>query len=221
MHIPDGFLSPGVAVAAYGVSVAVCAVAVKRAESAPDGRRVPLMGMCAAFIFAAQTLNFPVAAGTSGHFVGSVFGAILLGPLNACLVMAVVLLVQCLLFADGGITALGANVLNMGIAGTFSGWLIYATLRRLLPSGRGALLAASFIASWAGVVAVSALCALELALSDTVALSVGFPAMVGVHAVIGIGEGLITVAAVSTLIAARPGLLGERVAFTHTGEARG
>ena len=136
MHIPDGFLSAPVYVAGFAVSGAVCAVAVARANRRLGEREVPLLGMTAAFIFAAQMLNFPVAGGTSGHFLGATLAAVLLGPLNACLVMAIVLLIQCLGFADGGLTTLGANLFNMGIVGAVGGWLLFRALRAILPRSR-------------------------------------------------------------------------------------
>ena len=117
MHIPDGFLSPEVALACAVPAAAAVTYGVRRAGVELDERRVPLLGVTAAFVFAAQMLNFPVAGGTSGHFLGAALAAILLGPWLACLVMAVVLFAQAFVFADGGITALGANVLNMGVLG--------------------------------------------------------------------------------------------------------
>src|SRR5690349_18460273 len=117
MHIPDGFLDPQVAVATGVVAGGAVAVGLRKAEASFDERSAPLLGVTAAFVFAAQMLNFPVAGGTSGHFLGAALATVLLRPWLACLVLAVVLLVQALLFADGGITALGANVLNMGVIG--------------------------------------------------------------------------------------------------------
>jgi cobalt/nickel transport system permease protein len=207
MHIPDGFLSAPVYVAGYAVSGAVCAVAVARANRNLGEKEVPLLGMTAAFIFAVQMLNFPVAGGTSGHFLGATLAAVLLGPLNACLVMAVVLTIQCLGFADGGLTALGANLFNMGIIGAIGGWLLFRGLRGVLPKSRWAFLAAAAAASWAAVVVASAICAGELAWSGTSPLQVALPAMAGVHALIGIGEAIITAAVLSSVLAVRPDLV--------------
>jgi cobalt/nickel transport system permease protein len=207
MHIPDGFLSAPVYAAGCAVSGAVCALAVARANRNLGEREVPLLGMTAAFVFAVQMLNFPVAGGTSGHFLGSTFAAVLLGPLNACLVMAVVLLIQCLGFGDGGLTALGANLFNMGIVGAIGGWLLFRALRAILPRSRWGFLASAGAASWAAVVIASAICAGELAASGTYPLRVALPAMAGVHALIGIGEAVITVAALSSVLAVRPDLI--------------
>jgi cobalt/nickel transport system permease protein len=160
----------------------------------------------AAFVFAAQMLNFPVAGGTSGHFLGAALAAVLLGPWLACVVLAVVLLVQAFLFADGGITALGANVLNMGVIGGLGAGLLLAAARRVLPRTRTAFLAATAVAAWASVVLGAAACAVQLAISGTVGLGTVLPAMVGVHMLIGVGEAVITVAAVSAVLATRPDL---------------
>jgi cobalt/nickel transport system permease protein len=204
MHIPDGFLSPEVAAACALPAVAAVAVGIRRANVELDERRVPLLGVTAAFVFAAQMLNFPVAGGTSGHFMGAALAALLLGPWLACVVLAVVLGVQALLFADGGITALGANVLNMGVLGALLVGAIAQAARRAAP---GAILAISAAGAWLAVMAGAGATAVELALSGTVPLGTVLPAMLGVHAVIGIGEAVITAAAVSAVLATRPDLL--------------
>jgi cobalt/nickel transport system permease protein len=207
MHIPDGFLSAPVYLAGYAVSGAVCAVAAVRANRRLGEREVPLLGMTAAFIFAAQMLNFPVAGGTSGHFLGATLAAVLLGPLNACLVMAIVLLIQCLGFADGGLTALGANLFNMGIIGAVGGWLLFRALQAVLPRSRWGFLAAAAAASWTAVVVAAVFCAFELDWSGTSPLRAALPAMAGVHALIGIGEAVITAAVLSSVLAVRPDLV--------------
>jgi cobalt/nickel transport system permease protein len=206
MHIPDGFLSTEVALAA-AVPAAVCvSVGIRRANVDLDEKRVPLLGVTAAFIFAAQMLNFPVAGGTSGHFLGAALAAILLGPWLACLVMAVVLTVQAFVFADGGITALGANILNMGVIGALVvGGLMYAA-RNVAGQNRTALLAITGGGAWLAVMAGATATSFELALSGTVPLHTVLPAMLGVHAVIGVGEAVVTVAAVSAVLATRPDL---------------
>ncbi len=206
MHIPDGFLDPGVAVATGVLAGGAVAIGLRRAEAEFDERRAPLLGVTAAFVFAAQMLNFPVAGGTSGHFLGAALAAVLLGPWLACVVLAVVLLVQAFLFADGGITALGANVLNMGVIGGLGAGLLLAAARRVLPRTRTAFLAATAVAAWASVVLGAAACAVQLAISGTVGLGTVLPAMVGVHMLIGVGEAVITVAAVSAVLATRPDL---------------
>ena len=209
MHIPDGFLSAPVAAAGYAASAAVLALAVKRSSQTLEERQVPLLGVTTAFVFAAQMLNFPVAMGTSGHFLGAVLAAVLLGPLNACLVFAAVLCLQCLLFADGGLTALGANMFNMGIVGGMGGYALFRLVTAILPESRRTFLFAAAIASWFSVVASASACAIELALSGTVPMGVVLPAMAVVHALIGVGEALITVATLSVILAARPDVVGE------------
>jgi cobalt/nickel transport system permease protein len=206
MHIPDGFLSPEVAAITGVAAAGVVAIGVRRVNATLDDRRVPLLGVTAAFVFAAQMLNFPVAGGTSGHFLGAALATILLGPWLAAVVLAVVLGVQALMFADGGVTALGANVLNMGVLGG----LLAGVVMRLGPRHtRGAFLATAALAAWLAVMAGAAATAVELALSGTVPLDAVLPAMLGVHVPIGIGEAVITVAAVSAVLAARPDLIAE------------
>ena len=210
MHIPDGFLSPEVAGATALAAGAAVGYGLRTASHTLDERRVPLLGVTGAFIFAAQMLNFPVAGGTSGHFLGAALAAILLGPRLASLVMAVVIALQAFVFADGGITALGANVLNMGVIGALLvGGLMLAT-RRVLPKSRTLLLAITGVGAWLAVMAGAAATALELALSGTVPLGTVLPAMLAVHALIGIGEAVVTVAAVAAVLAARPDLIAVR-----------
>jgi cobalt/nickel transport system permease protein len=207
LHIPDGFLSPGVAAAAGAGALASVAYGLRVADVELDEARVPLLGVVAAFIFATQMLNFPVAAGTSGHLLGATLAAVLLGPWLACLVMAVVLVVQCFAFADGGVSALGANVLNMGVLGALlAGYLIVAA-QKLLPASRAAFLGSVAVVSWLAVMTGAAFTSFELALSGTIPLDTVLPAMLGVHVPIGIGEAVITVAAVSAVLAARPDLV--------------
>jgi cobalt/nickel transport system permease protein len=207
MHIPDGFLDPGVAAATGVMAGGAVAIGLRKAEATFDERRAPLLGVTAAFVFAAQMLNFPVAGGTSGHVLGAALAAILLGPWLACLVLAVVLLVQAFLFADGGVSALGANVLNMGVVGALGAGLVMGVAMRVLPRTRRAFLGATAVASWLAVVAGAIACSFELALSGTVPLGTVLPAMVGVHALIGVGEAVVTVAAVSAVLASRPDLV--------------
>jgi len=208
MHIPDGFISGEINVTTYVASAVVIGIAVRRANRNIGDRQVPLLGMTAAFIFAAQMLNFPVAGGTSGHFVGAVLTAILLGPLNASIVMALVVTIQALVFADGGVTALGTNIFNMGIFALFCGYAIFLVLRLVLPSTKKYFLISSAVAAWCSVVVSSALVAVELALSGTSPLRIALPAMAGVHALIGIGEALITAVVLSVVLASRPDLVG-------------
>jgi cobalt/nickel transport system permease protein len=210
MHIPDGFLSTDVALACAVPAIACVGYGLRRASVDLDERRVPLLGVTAAFVFAAQMLNFPVAGGTSGHFLGAALAAILLGPWLACLTLAVVISLQAFVFADGGITALGANVLNMGVIGALLvGGLMLAT-RRALPKSRTVLLAVVGVGSWLAVMAGATATSVELALSGTVPLGTVLPAMLGVHALIGMGEAVVTVAAVAAVLAARPDLIAVR-----------
>jgi cobalt/nickel transport system permease protein len=207
MHIPDGFLSTEVAVACAIPAAAAVGVALRRADVELDERRVPLLGVTAAFVFAAQMLNFPVAGGTSGHFLGAALAAILLGPWLACLVLSVVLIVQAFVFADGGITALGANIFNMGVVGgLLVGGLMHAA-RSITGQHRTALLGIAAVGAWLAVMAGATTTAIGLALSGTVPLGTVLPAMLGVHALIGIGEAVVTVAAVSAILATRPDLI--------------
>jgi cobalt/nickel transport system permease protein len=194
MHLPDGFLSPPVWGLLDALAVATLGVCVVRSKrDLPEGR-VPRMGMLGAFVFAAQMVNIPVASGTSGHLLGGVLVATMVGPEAATLVMASVFLIQCLLFQDGGILALGANVVNMGLSGTLGGYLLLrAGLRVAPPRFRDA---AVFLAAWATVVLSSALVSVELAASGTVPLVPSLVAMTGVHAIVGLVEGGITVAVV-------------------------
>jgi cobalt/nickel transport system permease protein len=207
LHIPDGFLSAGVALACGVLAIAAVTYALRVANVELDEARVPLLGVLAAFIFAAQMLNFPIAGGTSGHFLGATLAAVLLGPWLACLVMAVVIAVQAFAFADGGISALGANVLNMGVLGALLAGLLVAGLMKAIPHSRAAFLSVVGVVSWLAVMVGAAATSVELAVSDTVPLATSLPAMLGVHSLIGIGEAVITVAAVSAVLVSRPDLV--------------
>jgi len=209
MHIPDGFLDAKTALAAGVLSAAGLAVALRRVRRTFPPRRVPLIGLAAAFVFAAQMLNFPVVGGTSGHLIGAVLAAVLLGAGAAVLVMSSVLILQCFMFADGGLTALGANLFNMALVAPVAGYGVYRLVRRLAGhSLRGRLLAAGF-AAWCSTVAAAVACAGQLALSGTVAWRVALLAMAGVHMLIGVGEALITALVVAAVARARPELLHE------------
>ncbi|MEW6276024.1 MAG: energy-coupling factor ABC transporter permease [Bacillota bacterium] len=196
MHIPDGFLTPGVWAGASVLSAGALAGAVAKTRETLQDRQVPTLGVAAAFIFAAQMINFPVAGGTSGHLLGGALAAILLGPWNAFLVMTTVLTIQCLFFSDGGLTALGANVLNMAV---IAPWVAYvmARLFKGTEGNKAIRSAAIFFASWSSVMAAALACTVEIALSGSVPWQVALPAMAGWHALIGIGEGLITTVVVA------------------------
>jgi cobalt/nickel transport system permease protein len=204
MHIPDGFLTPEVAAACAVPAIGAVGYGLRRASRELDERRVPLLGVTAAFVFAAQMLNFPVAGGTSGHFLGAALAAILLGPWLGALVLAVVLGVQSFVFADGGVTALGANVLNMGVIGALVVGGLMVGAQRVLPKNRTTFLAVAGVGAWLAVMAGAGATAVELAISGTVPLGTVLPAMLGVHTLIGIGEAVITVAAVSAVMSTRP-----------------
>lgn len=213
MHIPDGFVSDPVAIVGAATSVAVIGYAVVRCGRDLDERRVPLVGATAAFIFAMQMLNFPVAGGTSGHFLGAALAAILLGPWLGAVVMAVVLVVQALVFADGGVTALGVAILNMAVIATLVVGVLSRLVRAVVPPTRAGLLGVAAAGAWLSVMAAALATAVELGMSGTVPYGTVLPAMLGVHAVIGVGEAMITVAALSTVLATRPDLIdgGDRV----------
>ena len=197
------------------VSAGAVAYAARRAERDLPLERVPLVGATAAFLFAAQMINFRVAAGTSGHLLGGVLAAAILGPNAGFIAMTVVLIVQALLFQDGGVTALGANIFNMGFLGCYLGWGVFTLLSRLT-RGRAAMPLLGFSA-WFAVVVASAACALELSLSGTVPIRPGLIAMLGIHALIGLGEGTLTVAALSLLARWRGDLLAPAFATVPVG----
>jgi cobalt/nickel transport system permease protein len=207
LHAPDGFLSVPVAMAMWVVAIIVIAISVQRAGRNLDERAIPLMGVTAAFIFAAQMINFPVLGGTSGHMLGAVLAAVLLGPWAGTLVMASVIAVQALLFQDGGLLALGANIVNMGLVGTIGGYAIYRSLARLLGGEERGRLPAAAIAAWSAVMLGALAASLELVVSGTTTPAVVLPAMLGTHAFIGIGEALVTVGALALIGSVRPDLL--------------
>ena len=208
MHIPDGFLDAKTAATTGVLSAIGVGLALRQVKRELPPRRVPLLGLAAAFLFAAQMVNFPVAGGTSGHLVGGVLVAALLGPSAAVVVVTTVLIVQCFLFADGGVTALGANIFNMGIVNAVCGYAIYRLVLRGLPGARGRITAIAF-AGWAATVLAAVGCAGQLAWSGTVAWSVGVPAMAGVHLLIGLGEGLISALVFLAVQRTRPELITE------------
>ncbi len=210
MHIPDGFLNLMVAGTAWALSLVVLALAVIRTNRQLGERQVPLMGVMAAFIFAAQMLNFPVAGGTSGHLIGGALASILLGPWAGMLVMTSVVAIQALIFQDGGLIALGANILNMGVIACLVGYWVYVGMQKLLGDRPRVNLASAFVASWLSVLLSSIAAAVELAISGTSPLQIALPAMGGVHALIGIGEGVITVAALAFITATRRDLVESR-----------
>ena len=207
MHIPDGFLSVAVSIVLWVISVITIGYALKRVSVDLGERQVPLMGVLAAAIFAGQMLNFTVIGGTSGHLMGAALATILLGPWAAILVMTCVVAVQALIFQDGGLLALGGNIFNMGIIGVAVAYMAYNTLRRLTGGRRWGLFASGFIAAWLSIEVAALSVALQLALSNTSPANIAIPTMAGIHALIGIGEGLITVGALAFIVSTRPDLL--------------
>ena len=207
LHIPDGFLTTAVSLIGWILAISMIAIAIRKTRLQLGERQIPVMGVLAAFIFAAQAINFPVAAGTSGHLLGGALAAIVLGPWAATLIMTSVIGVQAVLFQDGGLLALGWNIINMGVLTAFSGYAAYRLLMRGIGDTPKARLAAAFAAAWASVEVGAVATSIELAISNTSPLALGLPAMTAVHALIGIGEGLITSGAVGLLQASRPEIL--------------
>ena len=218
LHAPDGFVSLPIAALMWAVTAAVVGYAVYRTNRDLDERAVPLLGVMAAFIFAAQMFNFPVVGGTSGHLLGGVLAAVLLGPWAATLVMTAVIAIQALLFQDGGLLIMGANIFNMGIVGTLGGYAVYRAIAGLLGGEERGRLPAAGVAAWVSVVAAAVAMTLQLAASGIVPLQIALPAMVGVHALIGIGEALITVGALAFIGATRADLF--RLRNAHAAPTR-
>lgn len=191
MHIPDGFLDAKSIAVSVAASVPIVGMAVAKTRKAFDDRQIPKMSVMAAFIFAAQMVNFPIVGGTSGHLIGATLAAVMLGPWSAVLVMTTVLIIQCLVFLDGGLTALGANILLMGIVAPWIGWWVYNFLAGQ-STNRLRVWGSTFMASWCSTMAAAVVCTLLIVFSGYIPLKVVLPAMVGWHAVIAVGEGLIT-----------------------------
>jgi len=209
VHIPDGFINAGTSVGAAGVALGTMGVAVRRTRDVLGERQVPLAALTAAFIFAVQMLNFPVASGTSGHLLGGVLAAVLVGPWTGAICVAVVLAVQGLLFADGGLSALGLNVVNMSLVGAVGGYLVFRAIRRLLPDNLVGTEVAAGVAAFLSVPMAAAAFTLEFAIGGNADVAWGDVAlaMVGTHVLIGIGEGVITAMAVGAVLASRPDLV--------------
>ena len=208
MHIPDGFIDGKTAAVAVVISAAGVGFALRRVKRELPPRKIPLLGLSAAFLFAAQMVNFPVAGGTSGHLIGGALIAALLGPSAAVVVVTTVLIVQCFLFQDGGVMALGANVFNMAILNSVAGYTIYRMICHWLTGIRGQVTALAF-AAWCATVLAAISCAGQLAWSGTIPWAVAFPAMTTVHMFIGVGEGLISALVLLAVYRARPDLITE------------
>jgi len=206
MHIPDGLLEAKVWLAADVAAAVIVGICARKVRKDLAERQVPLLGVMGAFVFAAQMVNFPVLGGTSGHFAGGALVAIALGPAAGVVVMTCVLVLQCLVFQDGGLTALGANILNMAVVGCFLGYGAFNLIRRIW-GGAGGLTGAGFAAGWISLVGAATVCGLELGLSHRFSILGAVGAMGGVHALIGIGEGVVTATALNVLARVRPELL--------------
>ncbi len=206
MHIPDGFVSLPVNLALGAASALTLGFCLRQSRARLEDRHVPLMGVTAAFVFAAQMINFPIGAGTSGHFLGAFLTMVLLGPFPGFVVMAAVLTLQALVFGDGGLTALGSNVFNMAFIGGLLPWALFRAVRPLA-RGRTSFLAAAAFFAWSSVVLAALTASLELSLSGLVPVKIGLAAMGTVHALIGLGEAAVTVGALSVLLTRRPDLV--------------
>lgn len=209
MHAPDGFLTAPTAIVTGVLSAGAMAASIRASRPELDDDRIPLAGVTAAFVFAAQMVNFPVAAGTTGHLMGGALAAVLLGPSLGLLVVAVVVIVQAIGFADGGLTALGYNVFNMAVVTALGGWAVFRGARRLLPATASGVTVAAFVAALVSVVLSSMAFSLQwlFGASAAVPFDTVFTAMVGVHTLIGIGEGLVTAGVVAAVLAVRPDLV--------------
>ena len=208
MHMSDGIVNAPVSIAFGLVALVGLAICVARARRDLDDRTAPLAGLVAAFVFAVQMLNFPVLPGVSGHLLGGALTAILVGPYVGALCVAIVLVLQALLFADGGLSALGTNITNMALIGTFVGFAVAVALRPLARRSKAGLFATAFVAAWVNTVVASMGFVLEYALGGQgLALGTVFGLMAGFHALIGIGEGLITALTVGAVAAVRPDLV--------------
>ena len=209
MHIPDGFINAPTSLAAGAVAAGGVGVSLRRAAETLQEKQAPLAGLVAAYIFAVQMLNFPVAAGTSGHLLGGALAAVLVGPWAGALCVSVVLLVQGLLFADGGLSALGLNIVNMALVTAWGGYAVFLLLRRALPATKTSVTVSAGVAAGISVVLASLAFVVEYAIGGNGGASVGtvFAAMVGVHTLIGIGEGIITALTVGVVLGVRPDLV--------------
>jgi len=205
LHIPDGFLNLPIIFVTWVIAIGLIALALSRSQAEYQEKAVPLMGVCGAFIFAAQMINFPIPGGTSGHLLGGTLAGALLGPWAGSLVMVAVFIVQAVLFQDGGLTVLGANIFNMGLVGTFAGYYLYKAIRFAIGRNKlSGMVIGAAVAAWTSVMVGSLLCAIQLAISGTVPLTVALAAMATWHVIIGIGEAVITVIALSFIWRTRP-----------------
>ncbi len=207
LHIPDGFLSFSVSLLAWIISIVFVGYALRKVGQDLGERQVPVMGVLAAAIFAGQMLNFAIAGGTSGHLMGAALATIMTGPWAGILIMTSVVSIQALIFQDGGLLALGANIFNMGIIGVAVAYMVFLTISRMSGNSRKGILFAGFSAAWFSVMAAALSVGLQLVISGTSPARLAIPAMAGIHALIGIGEGLITIGALTFLLSVRPDLV--------------
>jgi cobalt/nickel transport system permease protein len=209
MHIPDGFIDIPTSTAFAALAAVGVGASLKGAAKSLDEKTAPLAGLTATFIFAVQMLNFPVAAGTSGHLFGGVLAAVLVGPYVATLALTVVLLLQALLFADGGLTAAGLNVFNFSIIGVWVGYGVFVLVKKLLPKNKSSITTAAAIAGFISVPAAVLGFVLQYAIgaNSTISVTAVFTGMMSAHVVIGIGEAIITALSVTAVLASRPDLV--------------
>ncbi|MDD2556130.1 MAG: energy-coupling factor ABC transporter permease [Syntrophaceticus sp.] len=206
MHIPDGLLDVKTFGTAWTISGVFMAFAVAKTNKQLKERQIPLMGVMAAFIFAAQMINLPIGVGVSGHLLGGVMAAVLLGPWSASIIMTTVLALQAFVFLDGGVTALGANIFNMAIIGVFAGYGVYLLFHKVWPNRTGTLVG-TFVGSWVSVVMAAAACGIELALSGQGSLNILLGGLLTWHVLIGLVEAVIATAVVRYLTQVRPDLV--------------
>ncbi len=209
MHMSDGLLNAPVSVAFLVIAAVGVGFALVKARADLDDRTAPMAGLVATFIFAVQMINFPILPGASGHLLGGALAAILVGPYVGALCVTIVLVVQCLLFADGGLTALGANVTNMALIGTATGFVVAIALRKLAERGKGGLAAVAFVSAFINTVVASTGFVIEYAIGGAGGVGIGKVALLmwGLHVLIGIGEGLITAVTVTSVASIRPDLV--------------
>lgn len=209
MHVPDGFLDAPTSVATGVVAAAAVGVALRKARTELDDRTAPMAGLVAAFVFAAQMINFPVGAGTSGHLMGGALAAVLVGPWTGLLCVSVVLVVQALFMADGGITALGTNVVLIGVVTALVGYVVFRALQAVLPRRLGTVAPTAAVAAFVSVPVAAAVFSLLFAIGGTAPVDAGkvLTAMLGWHVLIGIGEAVVTGLVVGAVVAVRPDLV--------------
>lgn len=209
MHIPDGFIDIPTSATFAALAAVGVAASLKGAAKSLDEKTAPLAGLTATFIFAVQMINFPVAAGTSGHLFGGLLAAVLVGPYVATLALTVVLLMQALLFADGGLTAAGLNIFNLSLVGVWVGYGVFVLVKKLLPKNKASITTAAAVAAFISVPAAVTGFVLQYAIgaNSTISVTAVFTGMMSAHVVIGIGEAIITALSVTAVMASRPDLV--------------